>query len=179
VRWKLVTSLLLSCWLTNDLFAQSPAPWPTMNMPSPLPTVIDSNFADTTLAPVTAADPRITFDSGVTLRRWTEAERAVRESHASTDDVSWRLRRFSVRERRLSGFSGASLVVWDEDYLDSRDRGWGTESAFEQNRTFAGLKWRLTPDRSSHLEFGYLNQTWDDPGQDDRRFHFLSLNFYF
>lgn len=177
--WTLAIAFLFSWCAANELHAQSRVNLPTTDLPTTniarsLPTFTDSSFDR-----IYVDDTRQANDMGVILRRWEEQEQRSREVFASTDELSWRLRRVSVRERRLSGFNGASLVVWDEDYLDSRDRGWGAESAFEQNRTFAGLKWRLTPERRSQLELGYLNQTWDDPGQDDRRFHFLSLNFYF
>lgn len=111
------------------------------------------------------------------FRQWTDIDNRSREFRAIGDDLSWRLRRTTRREQALPGFDGVRLVVWDEDHFDSRDRGWGPETSFEQNRTFAGLNWGLNPSNSSHFEFGYLNQTWDEPGRDDRRFHFLSINF--
>lgn len=110
---------------------------------------------------------------------WAESPTRTRVFHATVDDLSWRLRRNTWRERSLFGASGPRLVAWDERYVDSRDRGWGAETGFEQNRTFAGLAWWPNDSQRSRIEFGYLNQEWDDPGSDDRRFHFFSLNFYY
>jgi len=92
-------------------------------------------------------------------------------------------------------------VVWEERFFDARDVGWGPESGFDQSRAFVGWAWLAGPvigSRSSghwsagspadlngrarpgRIEFGYLNQTVDQPGRDsDDRRHFFSLNIYF
>jgi hypothetical protein len=95
------------------------------------------------------------------------------------DELSWRLRRLTRRDYMLAGPEAPRLVIWDEDYQDSRDQGWGAESNFQQGRSFAGFSWRSAANDRLRLELGYLTQTWDEPGPDDRRFHFFSLNFYY
>lgn len=111
--------------------------------------------------------------------QWTDTDNRQREFRTIGDELSWRLRRTTRREQALPGFGGVRLVVWDEDHFDSRERGWGPESSFEQNRTFAGFNWRQQPTNRAQFEFGYLNQTWDEPGRDDRRFHFWSINLHY
>lgn len=115
--------------------------------------------------------------------RWRQIFRdtptRARTFHAASDELSWRLRRITRREQGFAGFGGVAFVLWDERYFDSRDRGWGAETGFEQNRTFAGFTWRRNDSSRSRMELGYLNQEWDEPGADDRRFHFLSFGFNF
>ncbi len=166
---KFATGLLVCCLVLAESKAQ------TTVTDSPTSAEFQGAFHGESLF----VAPRSELGVDRVLRDWTVRDGRLREFSSTADELSWRLRRTTRREARLDGFGGASAVVWDEDHFDSRDRGWGAETAFEQNRTFAGLKWRLHPSSPSSLEFGYLNQTWDEPGQDDRRLHFWSFNFHY
>lgn len=121
----------------------------------------------------------LTSTEGIGRAFGTRSNDRWREFQTGGDELSWRLRRLTRREHMLAGPEAPQLVIWDEDYQDSRDRGWGAESNFQQGRSFAGFSWRSPANDRLRMELGYLNQTWDEPGPDDRRFHFFSLNFYY
>lgn len=164
-------SLIAWCYLSIGL-------WPSLADAQPLKPTTHSIPQATQFPSEPFANEATIYDD-TWQTKWAESPERSRVFTTAVDDLSWRLRRDTRRERAWFGSEGPRVVVWDQRYFDSRDRGWGGETGFEQNRTFAGLAWRTNESQRSRIEFGYLNQEWDDPGPEDRRFHFFSLNFYY
>lgn len=94
------------------------------------------------------------------------------------DDMGLRYRQLLRVSRPLSALPSVSPLLWNELFINLKDTDWGAQSGFDQNRLFAGIAWRMTPD--ARLEFGYLNQYVRGRVQDSMN-HVLStsllLNF--
>lgn len=94
------------------------------------------------------------------------------------DDVGLRFRQLVRVHHHLPATPRLSLVGWDELFIHLNDTDWGANTGFDQNRLFAGIGWKHTPDSPLRTEIGYLNQTINNSGSPDRCHHILSINFY-
>lgn len=94
------------------------------------------------------------------------------------DETGYRLRQMLRATHPLGPVAGASLVFWDELFINANDTDWGARSGFDQNRAFAGASYVFS--QQDRLEIGYLNQYVKVSGN-DRMNHVLStsliLNF--
>ncbi|MGF1462502.1 MAG: DUF2490 domain-containing protein [Maricaulaceae bacterium] len=71
---------------------------------------------------------------------------------SSGDETGWRLRQFFRYMKPLS--RRWTATAWNETFIALNDADFGAETGFDQNRVFAGLRWRAHPRFS--LEGGYL-----------------------
>jgi hypothetical protein len=106
---------------------------------------------------------------GVTLSSRTRLEQRWVESG---EETGYRLRQMLRATHPLPGVENASVVLWDEVFLNANDTDWGARSGFDQNRFFAGLGYAFTP--HAKAEAGYLNQ-YVNTAATDRMHHVLSV----
>lgn len=69
----------------------------------------------------------------------------------------------------------ASLVGWDEVFINLNDTNWGARQGIDQNRGFAGVGYRVLP--PVLVEIGYMNQ-YINRATIDNVNHILSLNLF-
>lgn len=115
-----------------------------------------------------------------TAGRWNSGTISMRSrleqrSLSTGDDLGLVLRFMTKYVRPLGADSGRYLTVSLEPFVDLRDTDWGGQSGLGQNRTSAGVGWRIS--RSLSIEAAYMNQyIWADSGE-DRVNHLGVLNF--
>ncbi|MEL7015965.1 MAG: DUF2490 domain-containing protein [Pseudomonadota bacterium] len=87
------------------------------------------------------------------------------------DDTGWRVRQFFRWAKPVS--PRWTLTAWNETFIALNDTDFGAEGGYDQNRFFAGARWRATSRLS--LEGGYLlnhlNRAVDETN------HNISLSF--
>ena len=88
---------------------------------------------------------------------------------SSGDETGWRLRQFFRYTKPLS--PRLTATAWNETFIALNDTDFGARAGYDQNRTFAGLRWR-TNDYFS-LEGGYL---FNDIRAGDQQNHNISLS---
>lgn len=112
---------------------------------------------------------------GFTLQSRTRLEQRIIHGN-----LGWRLREFVKATVDVPGSDRLYLSVYDELFFDldntSRRAGY-QHKGFRQNRAFAGLGYRVDPEKHVCVEVGYLNQ-WLNPRNADRANHVLSLNLF-
>ena len=94
------------------------------------------------------------------------------------DDTGLRFRQFFRVQHNLPNYPRLLLVAWDELFYNLNDTDWGAESGFNQNRAFAGVGFKPNNGCRWRMEVGYLNQTIENPGGQDRNNHILAFNFF-
>ena len=94
------------------------------------------------------------------------------------DDLGLRFRQFFRATHKLPTLPKLTLVWWDEIFYHLNDTDWGAQSGFNQNRAFAGVGYKHSPNCRWRVEIGYLNQVIEVPFASDRNNHILSLNFF-
>lgn len=115
-----------------------------------------------------------------TARRWdrgtlTMRARLEQRSLSTGDDLGFVFRFLTKYVRPIGQTGKTNLVLGLEPFVDLKDTDWGGESGLGQNRTFAGIGWRIN--KAFSVEAGYMNQfIWVD-GAEDRSNHLGVLNF--
>ncbi len=114
--------------------------------------------------------------SGPTLLgKFTSRTRFEQRWQENGDDTGGRFRQFFKFNWPFWFHPAASFVAWDEMFVHLNSTDWGARQGFDQNRGFAGLGYRWTPQILS--EVGYLNQ-YINTANTDRMNHILSLNLF-
>ena len=88
---------------------------------------------------------------------------------SSGDETGWRLRQFFRYTKPLS--PRWTATAWNETFIALNDTDFGARAGYDQNRTFAGLRWRANDYFS--LEGGYL---FNDIRAGDQQNHNISLS---
>jgi hypothetical protein len=114
------------------------------------------------------------------FKKWKLAHRSRFEQRfvETGDDVGLRYRQFFRATHNLPSYERLTLVWWDELFYHLNDTDWGARSGFNQNRAFAGVGYKPSPNCSWRVEVGYLNQVIEVPAGSDRNNHILSVNFF-
>ncbi len=86
------------------------------------------------------------------------------------DETGWRLRQFFRWAKPLNERWNAT--VWNETFIALNDTDFGARAGYDQNRTFAGLRWKAT--KRVSIEGGYL---FNDIRAGSQENHNLSLSF--
>jgi len=107
---------------------------------------------------------------GVTLSSRTRLEERWVETG---DEAGYRLRQMLRATHPLPGIEKATLVLWDELFLNANDTDWGARDGFDQNRFFAGAGYAFSA--QAKAEAGYLNQ-YVNTTKTDRMHHVLSVS---
>ena len=94
------------------------------------------------------------------------------------DDVGLRFRQFVRATHNLPSMPRMTLVCWDEIFYNLNNTDWGASSGFDQNRIFAGVGYKSSPDCRWRVEVGYLHQVNEVPAARDRSNHILAVNFF-
>ena len=92
------------------------------------------------------------------------------------DDVGYRFRQFIRWSKALN--ENWSMVVWDELFFGLNNTDWGQDNGLDQNRLYVGPAYQIS--EKWRVEFGYLNNYIDLPGNDTNAItnHNLSLTFF-
>ena len=136
-------------------------------------------------SPLSGAD----FDEDRVWQQWTWSKSCAPITFAlrsrleqrfleTGDDTGWRFRQLFRTQCALPNCPQLTLVIWDELFIHLNDTDWGAESGFDQNRFFIGFGLRRDPCNRWRTEIGYLNQSANVTGGNDRSNHILSINFY-
>ena len=110
---------------------------------------------------------RIAQTSFGTLTGRTRLEQRFLETG---DDTGWRARQFLRWSTPLS--PRWTATAWNETFIALNDTDFGANASYNQNRFFAGLRWKVTPRAS--LEGGYLLNHIN--GTQDQTNHNISLS---
>ena len=94
------------------------------------------------------------------------------------DDLGLRFRQFFRATHKLPSVPKMTLVGGNEIFYNLNHTDWGAQGGFNQNRVFAGLGYKPSPECHWRVEIGYLNQVIEIPSGRDRSHHILSLNFF-
>ena len=114
--------------------------------------------------------------SGPTLLgAFTSRTRFEQRWQENGNDTGGRFRQFFKFNWPFSFHPAASFVTWDEMFVHLNTTDWGARQGFDQNRGFAGIGYRWTPQILT--EVGYLNQ-YINTANTDRMNHILSLNLF-
>lgn len=97
----------------------------------------------------------------------------------STDDVGLRLRQLARFQRPFETNDRLSFVAWDELFINMNDTDFGAEAGLGQNRAFVGFGFEPLESSDGRIEVGYLLQSINLPGKNNRQNHILSLNYFF
>lgn len=89
------------------------------------------------------------------------------------NDTGYRLRQFVRFSRPLAG-TRWTATGWNETFIALNDTDFGARSGYDQNRTFAGLNYRLSD--SLRLEGGYLFNHINRDGAPDAFNHAVSMS---
>jgi len=109
------------------------------------------------------------------LGAFTSRTRLEQRWQDNGDDTGGRFRQFFKFNWPFSFHPAASFVAWDEMFVHLNTTDWGARQGFDQNRGFAGIGYRWTPQILT--EVGYLNQ-FINTANTDRMNHILSLNLF-
>lgn len=85
------------------------------------------------------------------------------------DETGWRLRQFVRWAKPVS--DRWTVTAWNETFIALNDTDFGAQAGYDQNRTFAGLRWRAA--KKFSLEGGYL---FNDTNASDQQNHNISLS---
>lgn len=94
------------------------------------------------------------------------------------DDTGWRFRQLVRAQYTFPCNPCRTAVVWDELFIHLNDTDWGAHDGVNQNRLFVGLGIKRDLQGRRRTEIGYLNQTINVAGKDNRMHHILSINVY-
>ncbi|MCH2596577.1 MAG: DUF2490 domain-containing protein [Pirellulales bacterium] len=94
------------------------------------------------------------------------------------DDLGLRFRQFFRATHKLPSVPKMTLGGWIEIFYNLNHTDWGAQGGINQNRVFAGLGYKPSPECHWRVEIGYLNQVIEIPSGRDRSHHILSLNFF-
>ena len=72
-----------------------------------------------------------------------------------------------------------STSVWHELFINMNDTDFGAEAGLGQNRAFVGFGFEPLESSDGRIEVGYLLQSINLPGKNNRQNHILSLNYFF
>lgn len=94
------------------------------------------------------------------------------------DDTGLRFRQLFRVQHDMPHRPRMSLVCWDELFIHLNDTDWGAASGLDQNRIFAGIGLKARAAGRWRTEIGYLNQSINVVGPNNRSHHILSINLY-
>ncbi len=109
------------------------------------------------------------------LGGFTSRSRIEQRWQDNGNDTGGRFRQMFKFNWPFSFHPAASFVLWDEVFVHLNRTDWGARQGLDQNRGFAGIGYRFTPQILT--EIGYINQFINTPGI-DRMNHILSLNVF-
>ena len=106
---------------------------------------------------------------------FTMRARLLQRDVSVGDDVGLVLRLMTKYTRPIGDDGVATLILGLEPFFDLRDTDWSGDTGLSQNRTYAGVGWRLSDKLA--LETGYMNQYIFRDGREDVSNHIAVLNF--
>jgi Protein of unknown function (DUF2490) len=116
-----------------------------------------------------------TWSGPTVLGAFTSRTRFEQRWIETRDDTGGRFRQMFKFAWPFSFHPAANFVAWDEMFVHLNTTDWGARQGFDQNRGFAGIGYRWTPQILT--EIGYLNQ-YINTANTDRMNHILSVNLF-
>lgn len=108
---------------------------------------------------------------------WSSRTRLEQRELDLGDDTSHRLRQMLRASHPMASESKWHWLGWNELFVNLNDTNWAGGSGFNQNRLFAGAMWRY--EKTSRVEFGYLNQYVNTPGNRENQMnHVLAATWF-
>lgn len=110
---------------------------------------------------------------GIRLRSWTRLEQRKFEG---ANDIGHKLRQRLAINIPFAHHPNLSTLISNEYHQNLNRTDYGARSGFDQNRLFAGLAYKMSP--QSLIEVGYLNQ-YVNRRNEDAMNHVLSTTIYY